>query len=153
MHNNMIKMLRCPLMMLPIVLFFCCAPVKGDFHCQTGIEWWNGTCVPCTKCAEVVLRTCQPHKDTICGSFQDIKINVIQVAFKWSSIANPSWSYLFLFKGTNGWEGSSWGSHDVVSGGGHLGVDGNPITCCSDHGVYLRPGCTLSDTCPQEAVE
>lgn len=54
-----------------------CEPVNGEFHCHSG-EWWNasGICTTCTKCPEVVLRTCQPHKDTVCGSFNDIHIQM-----------------------------------------------------------------------------
>lgn len=60
------------------LLLISARPTSAEFHCQIG-EWWNGTCVTCTTCVEVVLRTCQPHKDTICGSFEDIKINLMQV--------------------------------------------------------------------------
>lgn len=63
-----------------LLLSLAASSARGEFHCQTGVEWWNGTCVACTKCEEVVLRTCQPHKDAICGSYRDIKINVMQVS-------------------------------------------------------------------------
>lgn len=42
-------------------------------------EWWNShldTCIRCTECEEVVLRTCQPHTDTICGSFDDLGLDL-----------------------------------------------------------------------------
>lgn len=68
-----------PLELLLLLLFSSAAPTNAEFHCQVG-EWWNGTCVSCTKCTNVVLRTCQPHKDTICGTFDDIKIDLFQVA-------------------------------------------------------------------------
>lgn len=56
------------------------ATANAEFHCQPD-EWWNasGICVTCTRCPELVLRTCQPHKDTVCGGFEDIEINLIQV--------------------------------------------------------------------------
>lgn len=39
--------------------------------------WLNihDTCIKCTECDEqlIVLRPCQPHKDTVCGTFNDLE--------------------------------------------------------------------------------
>lgn len=39
--------------------------------------WLNihDTCIKCTECDDqlIVLRPCQPHKDTVCGTFNDLE--------------------------------------------------------------------------------
>uniref|UniRef100_A0A1B0CSY5 TNFR-Cys domain-containing protein n=2 Tax=Lutzomyia longipalpis TaxID=7200 RepID=A0A1B0CSY5_LUTLO len=45
--------------------------------CEKG-SWWNSAedrCIKCTQCIEATLRTCQPHTDTICGTFQDLGLD------------------------------------------------------------------------------
>lgn len=44
-----------------------------------------GSCEPCTNCDEqsIVLRPCQPHKDTICGTINDLE-------FEWGWVQEPT---------------------------------------------------------------
>ncbi|GAB0100872.1 Tumor necrosis factor receptor superfamily member wengen [Sergentomyia squamirostris] len=45
--------------------------------CEKG-SWWDSVenqCVRCTQCQEATLRTCQPHTDAICGTFQDLGLD------------------------------------------------------------------------------
>lgn len=45
----------------------------------------RNACVPCTECADdrsIVLRPCQPHRDTVCGTLNDLE-------FEWSWMAPP----------------------------------------------------------------
>ncbi|XP_059614450.1 tumor necrosis factor receptor superfamily member wengen [Phlebotomus argentipes] len=45
--------------------------------CEKG-SWWHSAenrCIVCTQCEEATLRMCQPHTDTVCGTFQDLGID------------------------------------------------------------------------------
>lgn len=47
-------------------------------------HWWQeqfGACIPCTVCEDgrqqsIVLRPCQPHSDTICGTLEDVEVEL-----------------------------------------------------------------------------
>lgn len=45
-------------------------------------HWWQeqlGECIPCTRCDEsqsIVLRPCQPHSDTVCGTLDDVEVEL-----------------------------------------------------------------------------
>lgn len=47
-------------------------------------HWWQeqfGACIPCTVCEDgrqqsIVLRPCQPHSDTICGTLDDVEVEL-----------------------------------------------------------------------------
>lgn len=45
-------------------------------------HWWQeelGECIPCTVCDEsksIVLRPCQPHSDTVCGTLDDVEVEL-----------------------------------------------------------------------------
>lgn len=47
-------------------------------------HWWQeqfGACIPCTVCDDgrqqsIVLRPCQPHSDTICGTLDDVEVEL-----------------------------------------------------------------------------
>lgn len=45
-------------------------------------QWWQeqlGQCIPCTVCDKsesIVLRPCQPHSDTVCGTLDDVEVEL-----------------------------------------------------------------------------
>ncbi len=50
-------------------------------------SWWDektDSCIECTICDEqsIVLRPCQPHKDAICGTLNDLE-------YDWNGIVEP----------------------------------------------------------------
>lgn len=50
-------------------------------------SWWDertDSCIECTICDEqsIVLRPCQPHKDTFCGTLNDLE-------YDWNGIVEP----------------------------------------------------------------
>lgn len=66
--------------------------------------WWDQSrdaCIRCTVCVEqsVVLRPCQFHKDTVCGTLEDLEIDWSflgeaqkrVVASDWSEVSAASW--------------------------------------------------------------
>lgn len=60
-------------------------------------SWWDETtdsCIPCTICDEqsIVLRPCQPHKDVICGTLNDLEYDWNGIIEQDQTIKSDSWS-------------------------------------------------------------
>lgn len=62
--------------------------------------WWDSesdSCIECTECDDqmIILRPCQPHKDTVCGTINDLD-------FDWSWLTrteqqeNQNWKEVSL---------------------------------------------------------
>ncbi|XP_055371305.1 tumor necrosis factor receptor superfamily member wengen isoform X2 [Condylostylus longicornis] len=74
--NNLVLIIA----LLSILLFNC--TLCNGLPCQSN-SWWdslNNQCIPCTECNEsetIVLRPCQVHQDTICGSIHDLEIDYV----------------------------------------------------------------------------
>lgn len=81
-----------------LALTICCLPVRTSatrpaiYRRPTSIcpssHWLNtalDACEPCSDCVDdrsIVLRPCQPHRDTVCGTLNDLE-------FEWSWMAPP----------------------------------------------------------------
>ncbi|XP_055841286.1 tumor necrosis factor receptor superfamily member wengen [Episyrphus balteatus] len=66
-----------------IFLTTTCSSCEGS-PCQS-FQWWDpfqDKCIPCTECSgqKIVLRPCQLHRDTICGSIYDLEIDWMLLA-------------------------------------------------------------------------
>lgn len=73
------------LMLLLLVLAFGGRATAGDTCARR--QWFSAVldaCVPCTPCSapdrSIVLRPCQPHQDTVCGTLNDLQFewNLLQ---------------------------------------------------------------------------
>lgn len=74
---------------LALVLLTKCSSSQGS-PCQSD-SWWdsvNDKCVQCSKCSGqlIAIRPCQLHRDTICGSIHDLKIDMTIL-----SKTEPNW--------------------------------------------------------------
>lgn len=94
-HSNYVAILQTSLVVL---LATCCLPACASanrpaiYRRPTAIcpssHWLNSAldaCEPCTECVDersIVLRPCQPHRDTVCGTLNDLE-------FEWSWMAPP----------------------------------------------------------------
>lgn len=66
--------------MMPIVLLLSLVQVSlSSAPCHPHEYWDNqdALCIPCSKCDQqsVVIRPCQQHLDTVCGSFNDLEVD------------------------------------------------------------------------------
>ncbi|KAG4065448.1 hypothetical protein HA402_003263 [Bradysia odoriphaga] len=60
-------------------------------------SWWDektDSCIPCTICDEqsIVLRPCQPHKDVICGTLNDLEYDWNGIVEQDQAIESDSWA-------------------------------------------------------------
>lgn len=59
-------------------------------------NWWDQTrdsCIPCTTCEDqsIVLRPCQLHQDTLCGTLQDLEIDWSFLGDAQKRVVVPEW--------------------------------------------------------------
>lgn len=59
-------------------------------------SWWDQSadaCVPCTLCEDqtIVLRPCQLHIDTVCGTLQDLEIDWSYLGDAQRRVVAPGW--------------------------------------------------------------
>lgn len=59
-------------------------------------HWWDQThdsCAPCTTCEDqsIVLRPCQLHQDTLCGTLQDLEIDWSFLGEAQKRVVVPEW--------------------------------------------------------------
>lgn len=81
---------------LALVLLTKCSSSQGS-PCQSD-SWWdsvNDKCVQCSKCSGqlIAIRPCQLHRDTICGSIHDLKIDMTILSKtepNWKEVSNQS---------------------------------------------------------------
>lgn len=66
-----------------LVFFFATGVQSIEAFCDKH-HWWQeqlGACIPCTVCEDgreqsIVLRPCQQHSDTICGTLEDVEVEL-----------------------------------------------------------------------------
>lgn len=73
-----------------LVLTTTCSLCSAGSLCESQ-SWWNphkDKCIPCTVCQGdmIPLRPCQMHRDTVCGSIYDLKIDWVVL-----SKTEPNW--------------------------------------------------------------
>lgn len=83
---------------LAALLVFCSACSLCAASPCDGQSWWNpneNKCITCTVCEGdlIPLRPCQLHRDTICGSIYDLKIDWLVLAK-----TEPNWKEVNIFK-------------------------------------------------------
>lgn len=62
-----------------IYLFMTSVVQLIDAHCDGHHWWYLGKCVPCSVCdasQSIVLRPCQAHLDTVCGTLEDLEFEL-----------------------------------------------------------------------------
>lgn len=72
-----------------------------DAYCPQRF-WWDQTkdsCIECSICDEntIVLRPCQPHKDTVCGTLNDIEFEFDWLQAAQKQVAVPDWKHVSFF--------------------------------------------------------
>lgn len=80
--STRIQFESCPLFSTSLLLLVLLSLVQisvASLPCKQH-EWWDpkqDSCIKCSKCDEqmIVIRPCQPHLDTTCGTINDLEID------------------------------------------------------------------------------
>lgn len=87
------NVLYCSLLLLTIDL--------TDAFCSEHF-WWDqvhDTCIDCTICDEqsIVLRPCQPHQDTICGTLSDLELELDWLTSTHERTVSITFNFMLFF--------------------------------------------------------
>lgn len=85
-----------------IIVIICCSLIDQTAAVCPDHTWWDqksDSCAGCTICEEqtIVLRPCQIHKDTVCGTLQDLEIDWSFLADAQKRVVAPDWEEVRMY--------------------------------------------------------